>query len=157
MLDYEIDSTDAITAFLLPLLNEEVYIKLPDGYIPKDAATRFLRLPKTTLYGLKQSPYIWNKAISDYLRSIGFTQLIADRCIFVGMVGAHKVFILLYVDDAIIGALNRKIMQHFKSLFNARFPINDKVPLQFFLNCHFIRHRDTRTIQIHQSSKIDGH
>jgi hypothetical protein len=60
----------------------------------------------------KQSPYMWNKEISVYLISIGFAQLIADRCIFVGMVGGHKVFILLYVDDAIIGAPNRKIMQH---------------------------------------------
>jgi hypothetical protein len=86
MLDYEIDSTDVITAFLLPLLNEEVYINLPDGYIPKDAATRFLRLLKI-LYGLKQSRYMSNKEISDYLISIGFTQLIANRCIFIGKYG----------------------------------------------------------------------
>jgi hypothetical protein len=42
-----------------------------------------------------------------------------------------------------------------KSLVNARVPVTDKGPLQFFLNCQFIRNRDTRTIQIHQWSKID--
>jgi hypothetical protein len=61
-----------------------------------------------------------------------------------------------YVDDAIIGAPNRKIMQHVKALINSKFPITDKGPLKFFLNCHFIRNRDTRTIQIHQWSKIDA-
>jgi hypothetical protein len=36
---------------------------------------------------------MWNKEISDYLISIGFTQLIPDTCIFGGMIGGDKVFI----------------------------------------------------------------
>jgi transposase InsO family protein len=155
MLDYEIDTTDVVTAFLLPILKEEVYIKIPDGYIVKDQLTKFLRLRKT-LYGLKQSPYMWNKEISDYLISIGFTQFITDRCIFVGTVQGSKIYILLYVDDAIIGAPNRTIMQHVKALIHAKFPITDRGPLQFYLNCHFIRNRTNRTIEIHQWAKIDA-
>jgi Reverse transcriptase (RNA-dependent DNA polymerase) len=53
---------DVVTAFLNPLLQDEVYMELPEGYIPPDGS-----LPRTSggkvicrlrkcLYGLKQAP-----------------------------------------------------------------------------------------------------
>lgn len=53
-MDYEIDSVDVITAFLLADLKEEIYIKIPDGY-PQAADIKgmVLRLLKS-LYGLKK-------------------------------------------------------------------------------------------------------
>jgi hypothetical protein len=37
VLDYEIDVVDVITAFLLSVLKEEIYIKIPDGYPVKES------------------------------------------------------------------------------------------------------------------------
>jgi hypothetical protein len=153
-MDFEIDTVDVITAFLLAPLKEEVYIKIPDGYKTKSRLTKFLRLLKA-LYGLKQAPYAWNKEISEFLISIGFKQLIKDRCIFVGKINGKLVYILLYVDDAIIGCKTRDTMIKVKTIIDSKFKITDKGPIKFFLNMHFIRDRKSRTIQIHQWSKID--
>ena len=153
-MDFELDTVDVTTAFLLAKLEEEVYINIPDGYKPKSPTTRFLRLFKA-LYGLKQAPYAWNKEISDYLISNGFKQLISDRCIFVGKVDGQIVYVLLYVDDAILGCKSRETMVKIKSIIHSKFKIKDKGPLKFFLNMHFTRNRNNRTIQIHQWSKIE--
>ena len=54
-LDYEIDTIDVITAFLLSELKEQIYITIPDGF-PNAAKLqrKVLRLLKS-LYGLKQA------------------------------------------------------------------------------------------------------
>ena len=153
-LDYEIDTVDVITAFLLSDLQEEIYIKVPDGYIRKDPNTKYLRLLKT-LYGLKQSPHMWNKDIASYLISLGFRQFNTDRCIFIGQYNGSVTYILLYVDDIIIGTKNRSIMSDIKEAIHSKYPIKDKGPIQFFLNIHFTRNRKERTLSFHQWSKIE--
>jgi hypothetical protein len=77
----------------------------PDGYECKSKTPKFLRLLKT-LYGLKQSPYMWNKEIATWLIETGFKQLVSDRCVFIGKVNEVICYILLYVDDIIIGTPN---------------------------------------------------
>jgi hypothetical protein len=113
---------DVIAEFLLPCLTEEVYINIPDGYECKSKTTKFLRLLKT-LYGLKQSPYMWNKQIATWLIETG---LVSDRCVFVGKVNGIICYILLYVDDISIGTPNRAIMSTTQNAINKRFPITDK-------------------------------
>jgi hypothetical protein len=107
-LDYEIDTVDVITAFLLAPLKEEIYIKIPDGY-PNAAELRnagmVLRLLKS-LYGLKQAPHDWNQEIHGYLLYLGFMSFSTDRCVYVGQFMGVTCYILLYVDDMILGTPN---------------------------------------------------
>ena len=153
-MDYEIDSVDVITAFLLADLEEEIYVKVPDGY-PKDPKNvgKVLRLLKS-LYGLKQAPKAWNDALDKYLKSIRFEPLVSDACVYVGKWEGVTVYILIYVDDMLIAASNRVIMAKVKAKIHSKFPITDNGPLTFWLNMHFIRDRQKRTIAIHQEPKI---
>jgi hypothetical protein len=64
-------------------------------------------------------------------------------------------YILLYVDDMILGTPNRKVMACLKERINTKFPIKDQGPIYFWLNMYFIRDRKNRTIMIHQKSKIE--
>lgn len=153
-MDFEIDSVDVITAFLLADLEEEIYVKIPDGY-PKSPGNigKVLRLLKS-LYGLKQAPKAWNDALDKYLKSIGFEPLVSDACVYVGKWEGIVVYILIYVDDMLIAASNRAIMAQVKAKIHSRFPITDNGPLSFWLNMHFIRDREKRTVAIHQEPKI---
>ena len=154
-MDYEIDAVDVITAFLLAPLTEEIYIKIPDGYANNHLLKgKVLKLQKA-LYGLKQAPMEWNKTIDEYLKSIGFTPTQSDRCLYVGTYGGQICYILLYVDDMLIATKDRKTMQHLKESVNGKFPIEDKGPVTFFLNMHLSRHRENRTITLHQLPKIN--
>jgi hypothetical protein len=108
LIDYEIDAIDVITAFLLAPLSEEVYIKIPDGYKHPYKPNQVIRLLKS-LYGLKQAPHDWNQELDAYLQSKNFKHLTSERCIYVGMFHGVLCFILLWVDDMLLGCPNPKI------------------------------------------------
>jgi Reverse transcriptase (RNA-dependent DNA polymerase) len=48
-IDYEIDAIDVITAFLLAALEEEIYIRIPDGYKRKSKTSNAIRLLKASM------------------------------------------------------------------------------------------------------------
>ena len=67
--DYEIEQLDVVTAFLGGKVEEEIYIKLPEGIL---GGPRLARLIKA-LYGLKQSPRCWNITVNGFIiEGLGF-------------------------------------------------------------------------------------
>nr|GEX03954.1 Gag-Pol polyprotein [Tanacetum cinerariifolium] len=64
---------DMKTTFLNGLLNEEVYVAQPDGFVEPDHPKKVYRLRKA-LYGLKQAPRAWYDELSKFLTSKGFTK-----------------------------------------------------------------------------------
>ena len=55
------------TAFLNSELEEEVYMKQPEGFIVKGKEDFVCKL-KRSIYGLKQSPRCWNSALDNHLK-----------------------------------------------------------------------------------------
>ncbi|PNX64760.1 reverse transcriptase, partial [Trifolium pratense] len=56
---------DVKSAFLNGVLEEEVYIEQPPGYMKVGKEEKVLKLKKA-LYGLKQAPRAWNTRIDTY-------------------------------------------------------------------------------------------
>ena len=71
---------DVKGAYLNGILQEQVYMKQPEGY--DDGSGRVCQLVKT-LYGLKQSGREWNKKLDYELKEKGFTNLKSDPCIYI--------------------------------------------------------------------------
>ncbi|KAG3215583.1 Retrovirus-related Pol polyprotein from transposon TNT 1-94 [Phytophthora cactorum] len=61
---------DVKTAFLNGLLDEDIYMVQPDGYVDEDHPDYVCKL-KRSLYGLKQSPRMWNQIIDDFILKLG--------------------------------------------------------------------------------------
>ena len=61
-------------------LNEEIYMQQPNGFNDGTGCVCWLW---HTLYGLKQSGQEWNKTLSIFLKSIGFTKLVTENCVFI--------------------------------------------------------------------------
>jgi hypothetical protein len=92
--DLEMHQMDVKTAFLNGDLNEDIYMTVPEGISDDDitdatkattratSATLVCKL-KRTLYGLKQSPRMWNQKIDQYLINQGFIRLHADHSIYI--------------------------------------------------------------------------
>jgi hypothetical protein len=53
---------DVKTAFLQGNLEEEIYMRQPDGYVNEELPNHVCKLKKS-IYGLKQSARCWNNAI----------------------------------------------------------------------------------------------
>ena len=57
------------TAFLNGTLDEEIYMKAPDGH--NTGRNDIWKLQKS-LYGLKQASHVWNKLLDSMLKKLGF-------------------------------------------------------------------------------------
>ena len=73
---------DVKTAFLNGKLQEEVFIRQPEGFVEQGKENHVCRLKKS-IYGLKQSPRCWNMTIDDHLKKMKFQQTEGDPCLYV--------------------------------------------------------------------------
>jgi hypothetical protein len=57
---------DVVSAYLAGVLDEDIYMTLPDGYgLPNSATLQVIK----ALYGLKQSGRVWYKKIQAFLET----------------------------------------------------------------------------------------
>lgn len=66
-------------SFLIGFLDEEIYMKQPEGFV--DGSDCICRLNRS-LYGLKQTRRNWNKRFSDCFMLVGFEISEANPCLF---------------------------------------------------------------------------
>jgi len=64
---------DVKVTFLNGKIEEEVYIKQPEGFETFDRGSHVCRL-KRALYGLKKAPHVWYTKIDNYFTRLGFTK-----------------------------------------------------------------------------------
>lgn len=140
---------DIETAFLNGILEEEIYMLAPDGIdCPQD---KVLRLNKS-LYGLKQSPKCWKIRFDGILKGLGLVSTYSDPCLYKGTFLDEFVMIVVYVDDGLIAALTREVMEKLITEIAKHVKIR-KVESKFFVGFEIERERDGSVI-IHQKSYI---
>ena len=122
---------DVVTAFLNGTLDEDVYMKQPEGFVKKGQEDLVCKLKKS-LYGLKQSPRCWNTALDKHLKSMGLKQLEADPCLYTAESG-ETVIIAVYVDDILISTETEKKMNQIKHQLSEKFKIKDLGEMNSFL------------------------
>ena len=91
---------DVKNAFLHGDLQEEVYMRIPQG-VPSPSKRTVCRLRKS-LYGLKQAPRAWFETFKSRLCKSGFTQSPYDPSLFLCHTSTGVTALLVYVDDIII-------------------------------------------------------
>ena len=99
--DLELEQMDVKTTFLHGDLEEEIYMKQPEGFIVKGKNELVCKLKKS-LYGLKQSPRMWYQKFDTYILGLGFVRSKADHCVYSKQVGDHFINIVMYVDDMLL-------------------------------------------------------
>nr|GEU88987.1 zinc finger, CCHC-type [Tanacetum cinerariifolium] len=79
--DLVIHQVDVKTAFLNGDLDEEIYMKQPEGFVMYGHENKVCKLKKS-LYGLKQAPKQWHQKFDEVVLSNGFSLNQADKLIF---------------------------------------------------------------------------
>ena len=150
----DMDVMDVPVAFLNSVLPEghaPIYMHYPQGY-GKDGYC--LRLKKC-LYGLQESPKLWNLNIHEYLLSLGFVRSQVEPCLYTRLSkdGGPVLRVLLYVDDlAIIGRSSD--VKWCKNKFKEKFNGVDHGPITTYIGLQFRRDRATRTGEITMTKYI---
>lgn len=93
---------DIKSAFLNSALDEPIYLAQPEGYVDPNHPDWVLKLNKA-IYGLKQSPRLWNKSLHGALIACGLTQSSHNPTLYFKLEGKRLVgAITVHVDDMCI-------------------------------------------------------
>lgn len=140
---------DVKTAFLNGSLDQEVYMRVPQGY----TETNKVCLLKKALYGLKQAPLRWYKRLTTFLRNEDFTQLMSDRCIFKST--DNSIYIAIHVDDGIIVGKDLKAIQKIINKLEQTFEVTVNHNPKTYLGMEITKTDDGLTLtQITYAKKV---
>src|SRR5205807_10495289 len=80
--DWEIHQMDVKSAFFHGLLDKEIYMEQPKGFIAPDQESKVCLLKKA-IYGLKQASRAWNQQFHGVLSDLGFTRTHSDAGVYI--------------------------------------------------------------------------
>lgn len=125
--NFEMMFFDVKTAFLYGELQDEVYMKMPEGY--KNKNDKICKLNKA-LYGLKQAPITWNKTFTETMSKLDLKPLKSDKCVFTNQ--DKSVILAIYVDDGMIVSKSKQQMLNILEYLEKSFEIKiSKNPDQY--------------------------
>ncbi|KAF0736210.1 hypothetical protein Ae201684_007233 [Aphanomyces euteiches] len=163
--DLSVDQMDIDTAFLNGILQDTIYIDLPEGLSVEDIldeidwvganptaadVKRVACLLVKALSCLKQSPREWHKVLTAFLGEIGFEKTNVESCIYTRQTNGQQAIIAIYVDDLVLVAQNDHVMADLKSAIKQRFASKDMGPIHYIFGLKIIRDRKKRLIHISQ-------
>ena len=143
-----IHQMDIDTAFLNADLEEDIFMKAPDGIVLPEGKCLHL---KKSLYGLKQSPRNFNLDLDRHIISMGFKRTVSDACVYTNTINGHTVTIAIYVDDLIIACCDLATIIGVKAQVAERYKVKDMGEMDWYLGMRYTRNAETGTITLDQS------
>jgi hypothetical protein len=151
--DWEVEQIDVETAFLNGVLEEEIYMAQPLGYVDKDHPRQVCRLIKS-LYGLKQAGRAWRTALDKALTAMNFIHLHSDPCLYVRK-GDPTNIIGTHVDDGFITGSTQETVTRTQRELACHFNIKSLGPIKFLLGWEVSRDRANRQIFLSQQGYVE--
>lgn len=115
---------DANNAVINKVLNEDIYMHQPEGFIDSTHPSYVYKLKKA-LYGLKQAPRAWYDRLKSSLVHWGFQASKFDTSLFIQHACQDILLILIYVDDILITGTSSKLIQHVIQQLHSEFALRD--------------------------------
>ncbi|CAI7865527.1 unnamed protein product [Closterium sp. NIES-54] len=135
------------TAFLYGVVDEEIYMKQPEGY--DDGSGRVCRLNKA-IYGLKQAPRWWYARLVEALEALGFKVSGCDESLFMTEGEEEKEFLLVYVDDILLFSPSLERIKEVQGKLKETFQCKALGPVGYYLGLHVERDEVKGWLRLHQ-------
>ncbi|CAL2230473.1 unnamed protein product [Prunus armeniaca] len=108
---WQLYQLDVKSAFLNGILEEEVYVDQPKGFVLKGSESKVYKLHKA-LYGLKQAPRAWYSEIDGYFAECDFTKSQSEATLYVKARGEASILIVsIYVDDIVYTGNDQEMLE----------------------------------------------
>lgn len=131
--NWTIRQLDVSNAFLHGVIEEEVYMRQPQGYKSATHPHYVCKLQKA-LYGLRQAPRAWFSLFSGFLLQQGFTNSKADSSLFTFKSDQGVTLVLVYVDDILITGSDTSDISKLIEDLKTQFVMKDLGELSYFLD-----------------------
>jgi len=130
--NFKLFQMDVKSAFLNGVINEEVYVAQPPGFIDFEKLNHVYKLKKA-LYGLKQAPKAWYDRLKTFLVDHKYTMGLVDNTLFTKKKDSHIIIVQIYVDDIIFGSTCQELCVDFSKIMHDEFEMSMMGELNFFL------------------------
>lgn len=146
--DLDLIQYDAVNAFVNAKLDRHILMKMPPGY---RSPGKILLIQKA-LYGLRESPLLWQKELTATLQDLGFKPVRHEPCCMT----KNGIIVFYYVDDIVFACRKdkRQDVQRAVADLKAHYDLTGGQDLQWFLGIEVIRDRKKRLIWLSQSSYL---
>jgi hypothetical protein len=154
--DWHIHQMDVKSAFLNGVLEEEIFMEQPQGFVVSGQETQVCRLKKA-LYGLKQASCAWNLQFHGVLLELGFVWTYSDAGVYVCHQhgGDGILIVILYVDDITLMGSSLEHIKRVKSSLSEHYEMTDLGEIQSYLGIRIVCDRPNRCIEIDQCGYIE--
>ncbi|CAM8962823.1 unnamed protein product [Rhodiola kirilowii] len=148
--DLELQQLDLQTAFLHGDLEEEFYMKQPEGYLSESNELLVCKLKKS-LYGLKQAHKQWYMKFDRFMHEVKFVRSEADHCCYFKKLDDGYIILLLYVDDMLIVGSSAQDVSNLKKQLSKRFAMKDLGEAKQILGMRIERERKAGKLHLSQA------
>jgi len=139
--NWKVFQLDVKSAFLNGILQEEIYVEQPAGFVTQGKEDKVYLLKKA-LYGLKQAPRAWYGRIDDYLTGSGFQKSLSEATLYVKRINDDVLIISLYVNDLLVTGSNTVQVAEFKLNMMQVFEMTNLGLMSFFLGMEIMQNRE---------------
>ena len=153
-LDLELQQMDVKTTFLNGDLEEEVYMKQPEGFSSREGEHLVCKLKKS-IYGLKQASRQWYYKFHGVITSFGFIENRMDQCIYQKVSGSKTCFLVLYVDDILLATNDKGMMHGVKQFLSKNFDMKDMGEASYVIGIKIHRDRSRGILGLSQETYIN--
>nr|KYP67741.1 Retrovirus-related Pol polyprotein from transposon TNT 1-94 [Cajanus cajan] len=145
---------DVKKTFLNGNLEEEVYMKQPEGFFSSDGEHLVCNLNKS-IYGLKQASHQWYLKFHEVIFSFGFEENIMDQCVYQKVSGSKIFFLVLYVDDILLATNDKGMLYEVKQFLSKNFDMKDMGEESYVIGIKIHRERSRGILDLSQVTCIN--
>ena len=144
--DYEIRQLDVKTAYLNGPLDEEIYMRPPDGF---STPSTYWHLKKG-LYGLRQAGRQWYLTLHQAYTELGYTRCESDWSVYKRSSSSGSSMSATSVDDILFASDSKVESDSAAHEINDKFTTTDCGDASWILGCRITRNRAKRILMIDQ-------
>ena len=144
--DYELRQLDIKTAYLNGPLDEEIYLKAPEGF---GSSAPYWRLRKG-LYGLRQSGRQWYLTLHQAYTALNYTRCESDWSVYTRTSSSGRSLSATSVDDILIASDSQSESDTAAREINDKFTSTDCGAAEWILGCRITRNRSRQLLMIDQ-------
>ena len=152
--DMELHQMDVKTAFLNGDLEEEVYMKQPEGFSSSNGENLVCKLKKS-IYGLKQASRQWYLKFHSVISSFGFEENIMDQCIYHKVSGSKICYLILYVDDILLASNDKGLLHEVKQFLSKKFDMKNMGEASYVIGIKIHRDRARCVLGLSQETYLN--
>ncbi|KAM1419589.1 hypothetical protein ACFX1R_024337 [Malus domestica] len=150
----ELHQMDLKTVFLNEVLDEEIYMVQPPGFVETGQEQMVCKLRKS-IYGLKQASRQWFLKFDEKVNSFGFVENKVDDCLYLKVCGSRFIFLNLYVDDILLASNDLNLLLETKKLLSRTFEMKDMGEASFVLGIEIICDKNICILGLSQKTYIE--